>query len=154
MTTPQSVKQRVSTYCASEGLARDVKRGVLFGVCAGLARFLKVDLTVLRILTVIFGVLFFWPTILAYGLAVFLLGRRDTVPTNSTQQTYVDPTAPSTTVHRNYSAPQHAPAPPPPTAEQVNGEFDHIEQRLRGLEAYLSTKEFELDREFRRLDTA
>ena len=45
----------------------------LFGVCAGVADFFDIDLTVLRAITVLMAIFFTFPMIVIYGLAAMLL---------------------------------------------------------------------------------
>lgn len=125
------------------GLYRNTERGLVAGVCAGLADYLAVDLKVVRILTVIAMLVFNWPMIIAYVVAIFVLDKR-----------------PEGLQPRRISAGTDDvedlddPVPPAPDMPEVAGEFDALEGRLQGLEAYLSSKRFELDREFRDLERA
>jgi len=62
-------------------LALDPHRKKLGGVCAGFARYLDVNLTIVRIVTV-FGLLgFAQATLIAYGLAYFILDEKSDTET-------------------------------------------------------------------------
>jgi phage shock protein C len=54
-------------------LYRDRENGVAFGVCAGLAEHFGLHRIAVRVLAVIALALFFWPVLLAYVTAGFLL---------------------------------------------------------------------------------
>ena len=54
-------------------LYRDRENGLILGVCAGLAEFLDVRTLGVRVIAVIALVLMFWPVVLAYVTAGFLL---------------------------------------------------------------------------------
>lgn len=127
------------------GLYRNTERGMVAGVCAGLADYLAVDLKVVRILTVIAMLVFNWPMIIAYVVAVFVLDKRP-----------ADAAAAPRRLRRSEMDDdlEAEDAPLPPDMPEVVGEFDALEDRLQGLEAYLSSKRFELDREFRDLERA
>lgn len=58
------------------GLYRDRENGWLFGVCAGLAEFLNFKVGPVRIVVAVSLLLFFWPVVLAYLAAVFLLREK------------------------------------------------------------------------------
>lgn len=125
------------------GLYRNTERGMVAGVCAGLADYLSVDLKVVRILTVIAMLVFNWPMIIAYVVAIFVLDKRpDGVQPRRLRS------------HDDQAAEAEEDVPAGPDMPEVAGEFDALEDRLQGLEAYLSSKRFELDREFRDLERA
>lgn len=54
-------------------LARDPDRKKLGGVCAGIARYFEIEPIVVRVLAVIALIVFAQATLLAYGLAYFVL---------------------------------------------------------------------------------
>jgi len=55
---------------------RDRENGWIFGVCAGLAEFANFRVGMVRIITVICLLLFFWPTILLYVGATMLIREK------------------------------------------------------------------------------
>lgn len=122
-------------------LHRDLDHGWVCGVCAGLARYFNVDRKVVRALTV-FGLIFFlWPVLIAYFVAAALLPRRGQAKGK---------------VRAHDPEPEFETETVPPAApvyvSEVEEEYDELEQRLRGLEAYLASKDLELSREFRNLE--
>ncbi len=58
------------------GIYRDTENGWFFGVCAGLAEFGNLRTGTVRVITAICLFFFFWPVVLAYAAAVFLLRER------------------------------------------------------------------------------
>lgn len=58
------------------GIYRDRENGWLFGVCAGIAEVGDFRVGTIRIITLICLILFFWPTLLLYILATFLLREK------------------------------------------------------------------------------
>lgn len=123
-------------------LHRDVEHGWVCGVCAGLARYFDVDRKVVRALTV-FGLIFFaWPVLIAYFVAAALLPRRGHRPEADVAHEVPEPPI----------APEPEPATGPVHLSEVEETYDDLEHRLRGLEAYLATKDLELSREFRDLE--
>ncbi len=68
------------------GLYLDRENGWLFGVCAGLADRFDIDLNVLRILVVVGGVFVTLPTLVAYGLAAWILNDRPLQPRSPAEE--------------------------------------------------------------------
>ncbi len=58
------------------GMYRDRENGWIFGVCAGLADTANLHTPTVRLIAVICLLLFFWPTVLAYGAAVLLFREK------------------------------------------------------------------------------
>jgi len=58
------------------GLYRDRENGWIFGVCAGLAEFANFRTGTVRVIAVICLMIFFWPAILIYLGATFLIRER------------------------------------------------------------------------------
>ena len=54
-------------------ITKDVLNRRLSGVCAGIAQYYNMGITSVRAITVVLGVIFPVPTILAYLLATFLM---------------------------------------------------------------------------------
>lgn len=69
-------------------LYRSPKNGVLFGICAGLANYIDVDVVFVRLVVVVLTfVAHGWPVILAYAIAVFIVPidpAQDTVAADQT----------------------------------------------------------------------
>lgn len=58
------------------GMYRDRENGWIFGVCAGLADFFNFRTGAVRVVVGLSLLLFFWPTVLLYFAAVFLLREK------------------------------------------------------------------------------
>lgn len=115
---------------------RDKERGVLGGVCAGLADYFGFNLKVTRILAVIALLMAFPAALIAYVGTVLLV-----------------PAAPRRTAAPDYdvefrravrSDPRH-------TMADVGRRYKKMEVRLARLERYVTSPRFDIDQEFRRL---
>lgn len=61
------------------GMYRDRENGWIFGVCAGIADLGNFRTGTVRLITVICLLLFFWPTVLVYMVAVMLFREKPLV---------------------------------------------------------------------------
>jgi phage shock protein C len=118
-------------------LYRNPRRGMIFGVCAGIAEYFGFDVTVTRVV-VAFGALFAFPMICgAYVVLAFLLPcKRYT----GTERDTIDP------VQRQVRSSPHD------TLASVRYRFRDLDSRLQRLEKYVTSSRYKLDREFRRLE--
>ena len=111
-------------------LFRDKENGRIAGVCAGIADYFGFNVTAIRLLTA-FSMLFFWP-ILLYILLAFLLPVKPTELYENVEQANF------------WRGVSNAPS-------DIFGELRHrfrdLELRLRGMEAFVTSKEFEIDHE-------
>lgn len=117
-------------------LYRNPRRGVIFGVCAGIAEYFGFDVSITRIVVVV-GALFALPMICgAYIVLAFLLPRREYTGTQ-----------------RDYGGPleQQVRANPHDTLSSVRYRFRDLDLRLQQLEKYVTSSRYKLDREFRDL---
>ncbi|MEM1173593.1 MAG: envelope stress response membrane protein PspC [Pseudomonadota bacterium] len=112
---------------------RSSDRGIIGGVCAGLADYFGFNLTATRFLAIL-SLLFAFPlTMLAYFAAVLL------VPAEPTQRT--DP-----------KFRQSLRSSPRQTMTDVRARFRTLDRRLARLERYVTSSRYQLDREFRNLE--
>lgn len=118
-------------------LYRDRSRGLILGVCAGVADYFGFDLTTTRVCAAL-SLLFFMPaTLLVYfGLALLLPKRLNGGD---------EPTRADSLVQRAVRAEPHA------TLSNVNHRFRALEVRLQKLEKYVTSPRFQLDQEFESL---
>lgn len=115
-------------------ISRDPDRGVLFGVCAGLAEFYGWNLRKTRIIAFVLMLIFNGPIILAYLAAALLLPTR--------QQTERQQAADSSRQDKpQYRGP-------------LKQRYAEIEKRMRRVEAYLHGQEYQLRSAFRDLETS
>lgn len=116
-------------------LYRNSQRGMIFGVCAGIADYFGFSVAVTRVLFVI-GALFSFPMLLvAYVLMAFLLPRK---PEDA-------PDAAADPVQRRIRSNPHD------TLGSVRYRFGELDLRLQRLEKYVTSNRFKLEREFREL---
>jgi phage shock protein C len=118
-------------------LYRNPRRGVIFGVCAGLSEYFGLDLTVTRVL-VVAGALFSLPLL---GIAYVLLGLL--LPIRSHGSSGYDELDP---VERQVRSSPHD------TLSNVRYRFRDLDSRLQRLEKYVTSSRYKLDREFRELN--
>ncbi|WP_348675415.1 PspC domain-containing protein [uncultured Abyssibacter sp.] len=124
----------------SLNLHRDPDNGWIAGVCAGLATYFDVDRKVVRIIMVLGLIFLSWPVFIAYIVAACLLPRK---PKAGVRDIPVDDPMESEAFDDDGYT---------PNLHDVEDDFDHLERKLRGLEAYLSSKDLELNRAFRNLE--
>jgi len=119
-------------------LYRDPKRGIFFGVCAGIAEYFGFDLTITRVL-VAFSLLFFFPpTFLAYILLALLLPKKPKGLADGGDEF-------SDSLQRRVRSSPHS------TLGSVKHRFREVDARVQRLEKYLTSSRFKLDREFENL---
>ena len=119
-------------------LYRNPRRGMMFGVCAGIADYFGFDVTVVRVLVVV-GSLFSFPLlVVAYFVLGFMLPRKPYDGPGTDDDVY-DP------VRRQARADPHD------MLSSARHRFRELDSRLQRLEKYVTSNRFNLDREFRRL---
>lgn len=118
-------------------LYRIPQEGKILGVCAGLADYFGMNPWTVRLMAAISLVFFTLPTLVAYFTAAALLPRRPEhlYATREEEVFWRDVrTAPGQTVG------------------DLRLRFQQLERRLRAMEAYVTSKEFDLNREINDLD--
>lgn len=116
-------------------LYRDPANGKLGGVCAGLAEFLGVDVWLVRAGAVIaFFVGFGFIALIAYIAAVLLLDKKPLQPAGMAS----DAGAP---LRRNIHQ----------TLKSLEQDCTQLEKSVANIEAYVTSREFELHRQFKKL---
>jgi len=118
-------------------LYRDPQRGVIFGVCAGIAEYFGIQPGLVRLAMAAALVFFTAPVGLGYLLAMAVLPRRppDLYRTSEEEEFW-----------RTVSTK------PDRTLAGLHTRWRDLERRLGGLETYVTSKEFELNRAIRDLD--
>ncbi len=117
-------------------LYRDTRRGKVAGVCAGIAGYLGINVTFVRCLALCALLIFTFATLIAYVGAALLL---DPLPDDL------------------YASREEAEfwrevrVAPRGTIYDIRHKFRDIEQRLRGMETYVTSPNFKLDKEIREL---
>ena len=119
-------------------LYRNADRGLVFGVCAGLADYFGFDVTIVRVLVVL-GTLFFPGPLVPVGYVVMaLLLPKDPRPAGHVGAGDDD------IARRIRAQPQS-------TLGSVKHRYRELEMRLQRLEKYVTSDRYDLDREFERL---
>lgn len=117
-------------------LYRDREQGKIGGVCAGLAEYFGLDLTLVRVLTFI-GMLFFPHLLLVYfALWVILPVRPHKLYRDDYEQDF-------------WRGLRVSPA---ETLSEVRHRFRSADARLQRMERYVTSRNFGLDREFQDLE--
>lgn len=119
------------------GMRRIPERGVVAGVCAGVAEYFDWNVRLLRAVLVV-GFIFtgFFPIVVAYLVLWYVL----------------DPNPLETAT--SFESPAAPPAPTrPATMTDIKARFERLDQRLRGIEECVTDREFELRRELKKLET-
>lgn len=113
------------------------RRAKVKGVCAGIADYFGISPLPIRILAVIGLFMAPAPTLIGYFIAVFLLDDRpEDLYDSPEEETFW----------------QHVRTEPSGTAKDLRHKFRDIEGRLRGIEAHVTSSEFELNRQIRDLE--
>ena len=115
----------------------DRRRAKVKGVCAGIAEYFGIGVLPIRILAVIGLFMAPAPTLLGYFVAVFLLEDRP-------EDLYDSP--------EEEKFWQHVRTEPSGTARDLRHKFRDLEGRLRGIEAHVTSAEFELNRQINDLE--
>ena len=114
---------------------RDTKNGMVGGVCAGIADYFGFDVSLVRIITFI-SILFLGTPLLIYIALVLIVPRKP----QSDDQTPAE--------RAFHSAMRRAPK---ATFSEVSYRFRDLDSRLQRMERYVTSRRFQLDREFDRL---
>ncbi len=113
-------------------LYRNPEQGKLLGVCAGLADYFGVNAWTVRIMAIISLVLFTLPTLVGYfAAAIFMPRRPDALYASREEEDFWRDVR---------TEPSH-------TVGDLKLRFQQLERRLRAIEAYVTSKEFDLNRE-------
>ena len=119
-------------------LYRDPDKGLALGVCAGLADYFGVNLTVVRVVTVFGMVMFTVPTLLVYLGAAWLLPVQP-------RDLYRDATEAAFW--------RQARTRPRETIGALRHKFRELERKLRAVEAHATSREFDLGRKIDSLNS-
>ena len=107
------------------------------GVCAGLADYFGINTCFVRFLTIVAAIfLFFWPVVIGYLILGFALERR---PDDLYEDRQDEEFWRTVRTRPDY------------TMVDLRQRFRDVEKRTRDLEAYVTSRQFRLNREFERL---
>ncbi|CAH0540453.1 envelope stress response membrane protein PspC [Vibrio marisflavi] len=127
----------------SKALYRDTVNGKISGVCAGLANYFGLEVWIVRILFIsaaVLGGLFL--VVLAYIAMTLMLDKQPTEYAESikTKQEHV-----------LKSKPWQKGQTPTDLLDTLSADLDKMELQLRGIEAYVTSEAFKVDKEFSKL---
>lgn len=139
-------------------LLRDDRNGKLAGICAGLADYFGWELWLIRIVLVASVLMGFGGFLVVLYIAGWFVLEKKSVAerrtgsmgTSATTEQFhatavVDrPVELKTRVWQRGESPRQA-------LLHLNQQFEHIEQRIRSIESYVTSNKFQLDREISRL---
>lgn len=147
----------------SKTLYRDPKQGKVAGVCAGIANYFTIEVWLVRIITITAFLLIAGPFVLVSYVAAWLI--LDKKPENEHSSLYSDSAMGANEAAKGYAGAStenpekvcvkakvwQAGVPPKEAFLNIQQRFIRSENRLRKLESYVTSKEFQLNREFNRL---
>jgi phage shock protein C len=117
-------------------LYRDTERGILAGVCAGIADYVGAEPIVVRLVAVLGLIFFFPPTVIAYlVLAIALRPKPPALYASREEEAF----------WRGVSTA------PEDTFQSLKRKFRELEDRLGQMEAQVTSGDFDLHRKFRDL---
>jgi phage shock protein C len=115
-------------------LYRDTENRVIFGVCAGVADYFGFDLKLTRICVAV-GAFFFFPTVpIIYVILGLLLEE--------------SPYSARERVREEYELRRRVRSEPHATLRSVRYRYRELDRRLQRLEKYVTSKKYNLQREF------
>ena len=126
----------ISTSGNPYRLYRDRERGILAGVCAGIADYIGVEPIVVRLVAMLALIFFFPPTVVVYVLLAIALGPKPPALYESREEE---------AFWRGVSTA------PGDTLQSLKRKFGDLEDRLRNMESQIASGDFELHRRFRDL---
>ena len=130
----------------TDKLYRDRKRGKIFGVCSGIARYYGLESSVVRILAVTGLVFLNWVVFVAYVIAALILDADPGLDERAARR------ARSAGRHRRERHSRERPPTPQRRLRDVGAHFDEMELRLRRMEAHVTSDHYELHRELAKID--
>ena len=143
-------------------LYRDPSRGKICGVCVGVADYFDLEVWVVRIVAVTALIFFGFPIFIAYIIAYFVLEpkagtakydkcigfKRKSYRNSGNKKSYSKQTEnASATVQQVWKKGSV----PGQTLKSLNKQFKILEARLQSMETYVTSKQFELRKEFQNL---
>ncbi|MFQ2269585.1 envelope stress response membrane protein PspC [Aeromonas enteropelogenes] len=132
-----------SAYREGRNLYRDPRQGKIAGVCAGLADYFGVETWIVRLLA-ISGLIFAgFITFTAYMAAWFLLDKKPVTLYEQEEEAFAEV--------RMKARSWQAGITPHQALGRINRELNALEPRLQQIEKLVTSKEFTLQREFRKL---
>lgn len=114
-------------------LYRDKKNKIIGGVCAGIADYFGINRLIVRLIFLASLFMFTLPTAGIYLLATFFLKtRQGRLDLNNDEKKIWQ------SIHRS----------PQKTISNIRSRFSTMEDRVQGMESYLTSRKYKLDRDF------
>lgn len=143
----------------SKKLYKNPDRAKLCGVCAGLSEFFELEIWVVRLITVSFFLFSGGTAFVAYFVACFILDPKPGSVSNrgcfGRGRRQREASSYSDSEKRQYQATVkdvwkkgHAPA---ETLHKIEASFEKMEGKLQGLESYVTSNKYQLDKEFQNM---
>jgi phage shock protein C len=119
-------------------LYRDPERGMIAGVCAGIAEYVGLRPVQVRLLVILGLVFFFVPTVIVYVALAFILQPQpaDLYRANDEAQFW-----------------RHVRTAPKGALFELRDRFRSVEERLARIESLVASEEYELRRKFRDIES-
>ena len=126
----------MSTTRPHNSLYRDKQHRILGGVCAGIADYFGISRLAVRLLVLVSLFTFTLPTVVIYVAAMFFLrDRPEEIDRDEEEKKLWQ------SMHRS----------PRDTMGSIRRRFSSMENRIRNMEAYLTSRKYKLDRDFDKL---
>lgn len=119
-------------------LYRNPRRGMIFGVCAGISEYFGFDVTVTRVIVAVAAFFSFFVFVVAYVVLGLVLPVRAYSPEPGREA--------DDRLERQVRSSPHD------TLASVRYRFRDLDSRLQRLEKYVTSNRYKLDREFRKLE--
>ncbi len=117
-------------------LYKNRDKALISGVCAGLSDYFSVDVKIVRVIFFVLGLFQGFLMILIYiAAAIYLDPRPDNL--------YQDPAE-----EKFWRSFRRAPS---AIVDNIHDKFEHLDMRLQKLEAQVTSRRYQLDKEFRKL---
>ncbi len=119
-----------------KALYRDKKHRIIGGVCAGIADYFGINRLIVRLILLVSLFMFTLPTAVIYLLATFFLKTRpEHLDMDGDEKELWQ------SIHRS----------PQRTISNIRDRFTDMEERMQGMESYLTSRKYKLDRAFENL---
>lgn len=122
-------------------LYKNTRERKFLGVCAGVADYLEVDVTIVRIITVLSMLIPGSVVVIGYFIAYFILDEKP-------KSSYLPKNSEYSKVKETLDETRHSSR---ATFKTCSRKFSAIHERLTRLEAYVTSSKFKLDREFKNI---
>lgn len=134
--TGDNPNRQASGQASPSRLYRDPANGIVRGVCAGIADYFGISVGAVRIAAVAGLIFFFVPVAIGYLIMGFVLDPKPAgLYTSSEEEGF----------WRKARTDPHA------TVSEIQARFRTIEKRIRDAEAYVTSSQFKLNRDFKDL---